>query len=127
MKEFDLELAKAGYPVCTRDGRSARVICYDCKHPIYPLIGLVGCKNGEEYVLSYTEKGELIEGLTYGADLMMANVKKEGWINIYKGGRTLHDIGITERTGVCIFNTKEEAINNSQGVRVDTIKIEYEL
>ena len=31
MKPFDLRAAKAGAPVCTRDGRSARIICTDCR------------------------------------------------------------------------------------------------
>lgn len=31
MREFDLEAAKAGAAVCTRDGRSARIICTDCR------------------------------------------------------------------------------------------------
>lgn len=31
MKNFDLEAAKAGAPVCTRDERSARIICTDCR------------------------------------------------------------------------------------------------
>ena len=26
MKPFDLELAKQGYPVCTRDGREVRIV-----------------------------------------------------------------------------------------------------
>lgn len=29
MRNFDVELAKKGWPVITRDGRRARVICYD--------------------------------------------------------------------------------------------------
>lgn len=29
MKEFDLEKAKAGHPVCTRDGKEARILCFD--------------------------------------------------------------------------------------------------
>lgn len=28
MKEFDLEKAKAGHPVCTRDGYEARILLY---------------------------------------------------------------------------------------------------
>ena len=28
LKEFDLEAAKAGKPVCTKDGRKARIICF---------------------------------------------------------------------------------------------------
>lgn len=31
MKEFDLEKAKAGHPVCTRNGNKARIICFDRK------------------------------------------------------------------------------------------------
>lgn len=31
MKNFDLEAAKRGAAVCTRDGRSARIICTDCR------------------------------------------------------------------------------------------------
>lgn len=31
LKPFDLEAAKAGKPVCTRDGRKARIICWDKK------------------------------------------------------------------------------------------------
>lgn len=29
MGKFDLEKAKAGYPVRTRDGHEARIICFD--------------------------------------------------------------------------------------------------
>jgi hypothetical protein len=39
MKEFDLELAKAGHPVCTRDGKPVRIVCFDAKGD-YPIVGL---------------------------------------------------------------------------------------
>ena len=40
MKEFDLEKAKAGHPVCTRDGHEARILCFDrIEH--HPIVGLV--------------------------------------------------------------------------------------
>ena len=29
MKEFDLELAKKGASVCTRNGRHVRILCFD--------------------------------------------------------------------------------------------------
>lgn len=29
MKPFDIELAKQGKPVCTRDGRPVKILCYD--------------------------------------------------------------------------------------------------
>lgn len=40
MKPFNLEEAKAGKPVCTRDGRDARVVCFDAKGE-FPIVGLV--------------------------------------------------------------------------------------
>lgn len=40
MKPFDLEAAKAGKPVCTRDGRKARIICFDAKC-IKPIVALI--------------------------------------------------------------------------------------
>lgn len=35
MKEFDLEKAKAGHPVCTRDGHEARILCFDREGQVY--------------------------------------------------------------------------------------------
>lgn len=40
LKPFDLEAAKAGKPVCTRDGRKARIICWD-KKGNYPIVALI--------------------------------------------------------------------------------------
>ena len=41
MKPFDLEEAKAGKPVCTRDGRKVEIISFE--HPIkgYPILAKV--------------------------------------------------------------------------------------
>lgn len=41
MKPFNLEEAKAGKPVCTRDGYDARILCFDAKNPYYPVVALV--------------------------------------------------------------------------------------
>lgn len=44
MKNFDLEAAKRGAAVCTRDGRNARIIAFGCKgcgrKPILALIDM---------------------------------------------------------------------------------------
>ena len=47
VKPFDLQKAKAGKPVCTRDGRKARIICFDAKGT-FPIIALVD-ENAEEF------------------------------------------------------------------------------
>lgn len=47
MKPFNLEQAKAGKPVCTRDGKDARIICWDCAGT-EPIIALVKYNFDEE-------------------------------------------------------------------------------
>ena len=128
LKEFDLEAAKAGKSVCTRDGRKARIICFDrrffYKNVSYPILALVECSDGEDDVCGYTEKGKVLikEGAEHKDDLMMLPEKKEGWINVYKG-LTQSFASVYPR----IYKSKEEAINDKPAERrIDTIKIEWE-
>lgn len=119
LKPFDLEAAKAGKPVCTRDGRKARIICFDakCDKPIVALI--YDCN--KETVLQYLENGRFFVDQIDKYDLMMFPQKKEGWINIY----TSYD-GI--ETGISVYETKEIAkkgVDNSVSY-LGTIKIEWE-
>lgn len=125
LKPFDLEAAKAGKPVCTRDGRKARIISFDRHGEDCPIIALVvDSKNAEcEEVIDYTLDGICNENIINHNkyDLMMFPQKKEGWINIY----TSYD-GI--ETGISVYETKEIAkkgIDNSVSY-LDTIKIEWE-
>lgn len=49
MKPFDLELAKQGKPVCTRDGRAVRILCYDfISVEDTPIIALVRTSEKQE-------------------------------------------------------------------------------
>jgi len=41
MREFDLGEAIAGKPVCTRDGRKVRILCFDRVYTNREIIGLV--------------------------------------------------------------------------------------
>lgn len=90
MKPFDLEAAKAGKPVCTRDGRKARIICFDRKFLFngvsYPIIALIENTDKEEIIYGYNEEGKVIieHDTPYKDDLMMLPEKKEGWIIIHK-------------------------------------------
>ena len=115
LKEFNLEAAKAGKPVCTRDGRKARIICFDAKRKDEKnIIALVPSKDypGFEDLISYPNNGNYYGGHENDGDLMMLPEKKEGWVNVYK-----------ER----IYSTKEEAIEATyDGVTyVDTVKVTY--
>lgn len=85
LKEFNLEAAKAGKPVCTRDGRKARIICFDAKC-IKSIVALIYDCN-KETVFQYLENGRFFVDQIDKYDLMMLLEKKEGWVNIFYGGR----------------------------------------
>ena len=123
LKPFDIQKAREGKPVCTRDGRRARIICFDrrlfYKNVSYPILALVECSDGEDDVCGYNEKGKVLieDGAEYKDDLMMLPEKRSGWVNVYKGG--LLDTKS--------YNTRKEAFDKaSPEDYVDTIKINWE-
>ena len=84
LKPFNLEAAKAGKPVYSRDGRKARIICFDAKGK-QPIIALFEREKADEVIIQTYN----IDGSYYGLgkkdnrDLMMLHEKKEVWVNIY--------------------------------------------
>ena len=116
LKPFNLEKAKQGKPVCTRDGRNVRIVCFDAKCDL-PIIALVTNIGGSESLMRYYSNGNFTNLNETGCDLMMISEKKEGWVNVYKGG--LLDTKS--------YPTKKEAFNKaSLNDYIDTIKIEWE-
>lgn len=102
-KPFDLELAKKGCLVQTMDGRKIRIVCFDAKTEKYPLLALIE-ENGVERSHFYTDKGEYIAFKSSpDLDLVMAPIKKEGWINLYKDKNEVW-------VGCDIFDTEADAI-----------------
>ena len=86
MKVFDIEKAKEGAAVCTRDGREVRILCMDriCNNGM-KIIALVKDKDGLENMCCYPETGKFMCGdETNSNDLMMATNKKKMWANVYK-------------------------------------------
>ncbi|WP_288299296.1 hypothetical protein [Alistipes finegoldii] len=71
MKNFDLSAAIGGAPVCTREGKTARVICYDRRGSVDTRIMALLNEGEYEAVEFYTENGELIRDETTRKDLMM--------------------------------------------------------
>lgn len=45
MKTFDLEKAKAGAFVCTREGFRARIVCFDADNDRFPIVALLNLNN----------------------------------------------------------------------------------
>ena len=118
MKPFNLEEAKAGKPVCTRDGRKARIICFDRKDNT-PIVALIESVNHAEILQCVHNDGKCFHYGTSNNDLMMLPEKKEGWVNIDKGGSGKITISSP-------YSTKEEAIHNDNETTIDTIKISWE-
>ena len=114
LKPFDIQKAREGKPVCTRDGRKARIICFDAKFPkTGNIVTLVEKENGEEVTLYHYDDGHCSIGRAY--DLMMLPEKKEGWVNLYKSKDT-------------IFKSEKEAKAHSDDFEnyIATVKIEWE-
>ena len=125
LKPFDLEAAKAGKPVCTRDGRKARIICFDAndERSIIALLEFK-CENGGyvENIETYYKDGKIYEESEWSNDLMMLPEKHEGWINIVK-----NKDGDYFTKGV--FPSEEFARNNEANYPraiIATVKIEWE-
>ena len=127
LKPFDLQKAREGKPVCTRDGRKARIICFDrrlfYKNVSYPILALVECSDGEDDVCGYNEKGKVLieDGAEYKDDLMMIPEKKEGWVNVY------YDNDASSHRGCrFIYDTKERAVKEAGSSYITTVKINWE-
>ena len=126
LKPFDLEAAKQGKPVCTRDGRKARIVCFDAEGG-KPLIVLSKI-DGKEVILRYTEKGQsdyYHSPTPREDDLMILPEKKEGWVNICKDAKDDDRIVLGH-----IFESREDAVesapNNDRYITIATVRIEWE-
>lgn len=103
LKRFNLELAKSGKPICTRNGRKARIICFDKKGGDYPIIALIE-NDDKEVAYSFDKYGRSASD-DRGLDLMMLPQKKEGWVNLTKSlSHNPHILNV-------IWDTKEEALD----------------
>lgn len=118
LKPFDLEKAKAGKPVCTRDGRKARIICFD-RVGDFPIVALTDDRDyKEEGVNLYDINGK---GSNECFDLMMLPEKKEGWVNVY------YDNDASSHRGCrFIYDTKERAVKEAGSSYITTVKINWE-
>ena len=84
---FDLEAAKAGAKVVTRDGRPARIVCWDgqamTRNKLFPIVAIMGT-GGEQVVGFFSEDGCVISGDT-GKNLLLAPTPVTRWRVIYRG------------------------------------------
>lgn len=112
LKPFNLEAAKEGNPVCTRDGRKVRIICFDRDWDTN-IVALVAGPLGEE-VHYYWSNGKVDYDEQNDDDLMMLPEKKEGWVNVYSN---------------CLggpYESKENALKQKMKDCIDTVKVCWE-
>ena len=128
MKEFNLTeyLKDPSKKVVTRDGREVRIICTDFKSQMNkPIIALVKEDEDEENAFNFKENGRwhLPENEESLKDLFFAPIKREGWVNIYKG--IVKDY--LPSAGQKVYKSKESAILNKRDDNyLTTVKIEWE-
>lgn len=124
MKPFNREAAKAGAPVQTRDGYSVRILCFNRKSNSLPIVALYyHSEDKRETIGAYTENGYVYVDESQSCyDLVMAPVKKEGWINIYKKPTTEEKYVYTET----VWPTEEDAIKRKSAHHIATAKVEWE-
>ena len=127
LKPFDIQKAKEGKPVCTRDGRKARIICFDVKAK-KPIAALITNDDTEE-VHFYYDNGRSDQYQEYRYDLMMLPEKKEGWLNVYKReNEYISENECNVYTGIAVYKSEGEAKRNinKNEIYVNTIKITWE-
>ena len=123
LKPFDLNSAKAGKLVYTRDGRKARIICFDLQSiEKTPIVAAVQVTDKQEVISHYYEDGrQFVDGISE-LDLMMLPEKKEGWINIYRNEKGEY------WSEQILFRTKKDATDfvHDHAQYVTTVKAEWE-
>ena len=124
MEQFDLEKAKAGASICTREGSKAKIVCFDADNDRFPIVALIkDSDDSNEYPVLYTKEGRFFDGEKDSPeDLCMEGIKKEGWINIYEA--------LKERCIGAVYNSKETAmrmkVNEKDITYKATVKVEWE-
>lgn len=125
LKPFDIKKAKEGYPVCTRDGRKARIICFDFRiSDEICMIAAIECGKTET-IFYYDLDGKCRGDGNNKYDLITLLEKKEGWVNVY---RDCDGANITKDDN--IYSSREAAIASAQFINgnhyVATTKINWE-
>ena len=117
MKPFNLEQAKAGKPVQTRDGRDVEIVRFNLRgdYPILAIIKLLEYDCAIRFSIDGSYNRKLKKNYN---DLFMKSETKEGWVAVLAGGKSCSNI----------YDTKEEAefYGEKYSTFVAVTKIEWE-
>ena len=127
-KPFNIDKARAGHPVCTRDLRPVRILCYDMSDGISKdnILALVSETDGSETAYAYNRDGTFMgAGEQHRLDLQLAGTKKSGWINLYRDRITDFLLAYS-----AVYDTEEDASRHvtckDDEDYVASVKIEWE-
>ena len=106
----------------TRDGWKARIICFDYKDPVRPIIALIESTAGTKEELYYYSPNGKSDPNKPKLDLVMVKIKHKGFVNVYK------DAFDNYYSDKYIYKSIQEAKNNiiSSRIYIDTIEISWE-
>lgn len=122
MRNFNLNEAKNGAPICTRDGKPARIICWD-KKGNSPIVALIPHEEvAVEKIETYTTEGKWSTSYSSSLDLMMASTKHEGWVNIYRRKDGTINMGSYHKTE----EEAKDVLTHCDYNYITTIHIEWE-
>jgi hypothetical protein len=119
MKPFDLEAAKRGEPIQTRDGRPVKFIAYvpeaDKSQRVVVLV--------DGYIVALHEDGSVHDDCNHYDDIFMAPRKRTVWVNLHPyAGKSSYGYPAT------VYATKEmaDAVSDQdrQGNRAWPLEIE---
>lgn len=115
-RPFDLEAAKRGEPLVTRDGRSIKFVAYVPEAKEYSVIAFLP---GEKTPDTFTDKGLYYAGCTSMSscrDLFMApKPKRTVWVNIY------------EKNNLATWFTSEELAKSRPDVQAIAVAIPVQI
>jgi hypothetical protein len=84
MKPFDLEAAKAGKPIVTRDGRKARLLAHVPEaRQGYRVVAFIA---GDDSAGAFYEDGTYIQSEECRSDLFMDGESRTVYVNVFPGG-----------------------------------------
>lgn len=121
---FDIQKAKAGATVVTRNGRDVSILAYNIEGD-YPIFGVIATSDSQKSSFRLTKNGLYCIGRNSGSDLFLKVPKPKKktvtkWLNIYKGDTCGY---ITSS----FYNSKEEADNGKAKNCIDTVPVNFQV
>lgn len=122
MKRFNVkEWLQTKREVVTKGGFPVKILATGIKSGEYSIAGIISHPDGTESVNIWTSEGAILKGFDSYLDIMFKDIKKTGWVNIYKNVDTVVESQI--------YKSREEAQAHSgafkQYTYIDTILITW--